>query len=181
MSRPTAQAGFTLVELLVALVVTMLALALAAQVLMESAQMLADAAAEQTDAPMPLVLARLRGDVRAAGRFRLLPGTGGEPALLLEGHPAGLVLYEKVGDELRRTVLDAAFQPRGSAPALRGVTGWSCSSIGPGLLVVSLSHRRSSLRRGPLPALPGRRGPASEERTESILVALRGEGLGDRW
>ncbi|HYN22698.1 MAG TPA: prepilin-type N-terminal cleavage/methylation domain-containing protein [Thermoanaerobaculia bacterium] len=171
-----AQAGFTLVELLVSLVITMLALALAAQVLMESSQMLVDAAAEQADSAMPLVVARLRGDVRAAASFHVVG-----PALLLEGHPAGTVVYERAGEELRRTVLDGTGQILGSAPALRGVTGWSCIPVGPGLLAVTLAHRRSTLRRGPLPALPAQRGPKQEERSELFLVAPRGAGLGESW
>lgn len=174
------EAGFTLVELLISLLVTALALALAAQVTMEGAQMLADAAAEQADAPMPLVAVRLRDDVRAASRFEVLPGLEG-PALFLEGHPAGLVVYQKVGDELRRTVVDATGKVRGEAPALRGVTAWSCAPLAPGLAAVTLSHDRSALRRGPLPALPGRRGPRSEQRSETFLVAPRGAGLGSAW
>ena len=100
-----SEAGFTLVELLISLLLLSLALALAAQVMMEGAQMLTDAAAEQADAPMPLVAARLRGDIRAATGFEVLEGLEG-PALFLDGHPAGLVVYQKIGDELRRTVLD---------------------------------------------------------------------------
>lgn len=174
------EAGFTLVELLVSMVITMLALALAAQVLMESSQMLVDAAAEQADAPMPLVVARLRGDVRAAASFQIVAGPDG-PALLLEGHPAGAVVYERVGEELRRTVLDGSGGVLGSAPALRSITDWSCFPAGPGLLGVSLAHRRSGLRRGPLPALPAQRGAKQVERTEIFLVAPRGAGLGESW
>jgi len=174
------QAGFTLVELLISLVVMGLALALTAQVLMEGAQMLTDVAAEQADAPMPLVAARLRGDVRASSGFEVLPGLEG-PALFLEGHPAGVVVYQKVGDELRRTVLDETGKVRGEAPALRGITGWSCAPLAPGLVAVTLSHNRSAIRRGPLPNLPGQRGPRSEVRSETFLVAPRGAGLGSAW
>lgn len=166
------QAGFTLVELLISLAVISLALALTAQVMMEGAQMLTDAAAEQADAPVPLVVARLKGDVRAAAGFEVLPGLEG-PALFLHGHPAGpagLVVYQKVGDELRRTVVGA-----GEAPALRGVTSWSCAPLG-GVVAVTFSHRRSAIRRGPLPNLPANRGPRSEERTETFLVGPRGGG-----
>lgn len=180
MSRGGFQAGFTLVELLVSLVLTGLALALTAQVMMEGAQMLTDAAAEQTDAPMPLVAARLRGDVRAAARFEVMPGLEG-PALFLGGHPAGLVVYQKIGSELRRTVIDQTGKIRGEAPALRGMTSWNCAPIGPRLVAVSLSHSRSRMRRGPLPTLPGRRGPRFEERSETFLVAPRGTGLGAAW
>ncbi|HEX6862671.1 MAG TPA: prepilin-type N-terminal cleavage/methylation domain-containing protein [Thermoanaerobaculia bacterium] len=174
------QAGFTLVELLISLLLLSLALALTTQVMMEGAQMLTDAAAEQADAPMPLVAARLRGDIRAAYGFEVLEGLEG-PALFLDGHPAGLVVYQKVGDELRRTVLDANGKVRGEAPALRGVTAWSCAPVAPGLVAVSLSHRRSAIRVGPLPMLPGNRGPRSEERSETFLVAPRGAGLGSAW
>lgn len=180
MNRGGSQGGFTLVELLISLVVMALALALTAQVMMEGAQMLTDSTAEQADAPMPLVAARLRGDVRAAAGFEVLPGLEG-PALFLEGHPAGLVVYQKVGDELRRTVMDETGKVRGEAPALRGVTSWSCAPLAPGLVAVTLSHSRSAVRRGPLPALPGRRGPRTEERSETFLVAPRGAGLGSAW
>jgi prepilin-type N-terminal cleavage/methylation domain-containing protein len=174
--------GFALLELLIALVLVSLALALSAQVLMESSQMLADVAAEQTDAPMPLVVARLRGDVRAASGFEVLPGESGDPPrLVLLGHPAGTILYEPIGRELRRTVLGEDGMLRGSAPALHNLTGWSCAEVTPRLLLVTVSHRRSKLRPGLLPQLPGQRGPVSEERTESILVAPRGAGLGRSW
>lgn len=180
MTRSSSQAGFTLIELLIALVLASLALTLAAQVMMEAAQMLTDAAAEQTDAPMPLVIARLRGDVRAAAGFEVLPGIEG-PALFLEGHPAGTIVYQRIGDELRRTVLDAFGQVRGETPALRGVTAWACAPVGPRLVGVTLAHRRSALRHGPLPALPGQRGPRLEERNETFLAAPRGHGLGAAW
>lgn len=163
------QAGFTLVELLISLVVISLALALTAQVMMEGAQMLTDAAAEQADAPVPLATARLKGDVRASSGFEVLPGLEG-PALVLYGHPAGTVVYQKVGDELRRTVVDV-----GETPALRGVTSWSCAPLG-GVVAVTFSHGRSAIRRGPLPNLPANRGPRSEQRTETFLVAPRGGG-----
>jgi len=175
-----SESGFTLVELLVSLVVLTLALALSAQVMMEGAQMLTDAAAEQTDAPMPLVVARLRGDIRAAAGFAVLPGIEG-PALFLDGHPAGVVVYQKVGDDLLRTVLGAGGDVVGEGPALHGVSAWSCAPVGPGLVGITLTHRRSALRRGPLPNLPVRRGPRSAERTETFLAAPRGAGLGEAW
>lgn len=173
--------GFALLELLIALVLVSLALGLTAQLLMESSQMLTAAAAEQTDAPMPLVLARLRGDVRAAGGFDVLAAEDGSARLFLLGHPAGTVLYEQIGRDLRRTLLDEEGGVLGSSTALRGVTGWSCGAVSPRLLLVTISHRRSLVRVGVLPQVPSRRGPVSEERTESFLVAPRGAGLGRSW
>jgi prepilin-type N-terminal cleavage/methylation domain-containing protein len=168
--------GFALLELLIALVLVSLALGLTAQLLMESSQMLTTAAAEQTDAPMPLVLARIRGDVRASGGFKVV-----EERLYLLGHPAGTVVYDRAGRDLRRTVLDDHGAVLGSSPALRGVTQWSCGEVGTRLLLITIGHRRSLVRVGMLPQVPGRRGPVSEERTESILVTPRGAGLGLSW
>lgn len=168
------QRGFALLELLIALVLVSLALGLTAQLLMESSQMLTAAAAEQTDAPMPLVLARIRGDVRASGGFDVV-----EDRLYLLGHPAGTVVYERDGGELRRTVLDQHGLILGSSPALRGVTQWSCGPIGTRLLLVTVGHDRSPLRTGVLPQMPRQHKP--DERTESILVAPRGAGLGLSW
>ena len=173
--------GFALLELLIALVLVSLALGLTAQLLMESSQMLTAAAAEQTDAPMPLVLARLRGDVRASGGFEILAAEDGSARLFLLGHPAGTILYERAGRDLRRTVLNQHGAILGSSSALRGVTQWSCGAVGPRLLLISVGHRRSLLRAGVLPQIPSRRGPVSEERAESILVAPRGSGLGLSW
>jgi prepilin-type N-terminal cleavage/methylation domain-containing protein len=173
--------GFALLELLIALVLVSLALALTAQLLMESSQMLASAAAEQTDAPMPLVMARLRGDVRASGGFEIQAAEDGSARLFLFGHPAGIIVYDRVGRDLRRTVIDRDGNILGSSTALRGVTGWSCGGVGPRLLLVTVSHRRSLIRPGVLPQLPNQRGPVSEERSESFLVAPRGFGLGASW
>ena len=174
--------GFALLELLIALVLVSLALGLTAQLLMESSQMLTAAAAEQADAPMPLVLARLRGDVRASDGFEVQAAADGSARLFLLGHPAGMVLYERIGRDLRRTVLDRhGAAVLGSSTALRGLTGWSCGAVGPRLLLVTIGNHRSLLRPGVLPQLPSRRGPVSEERTESFLVAPRGAGLGRSW
>ena len=174
--RRSGAAGFTLVELLVSLFLLLLALALAAQLLVESSQMLADAAAEQVESPLPLAVARLRADIVGAASFTLL-----DDRLLLEGHPAGTVLYEMTGDELRRIVVDAAGEPLGESVLLRGVAGWRCSEAGPRLLAVAIRYRRRAVRPSPLPVLPAHRGASSEERTETLLLAPRGAGLGGSW
>ena len=112
MTRRDAQAGFTLVELMISLLLTLLALGLAAQVLMESAQVLTDTAAEQIDAPVPLALARIRGDVQSSRSYSVISGSPGS-RLMLFGHPAGTLVYEQSGGELTRTVLDPLGSPLG--------------------------------------------------------------------
>jgi prepilin-type N-terminal cleavage/methylation domain-containing protein len=174
------QAGFTLVELMVSLVLLLLGLALAAQILMESAQLFAEAAGEQTDAPIPLAIARLRGDVLASSSFQVATGEEGL-LLVLEGHPAGTVFYERVGEELRRGVLDAAGDPGETTAVLRGVSQWVCLPASPRLVVLGVRYRRHAVPRSPLPRLPAFRGPATEERQEWLALAPRGGGLGDGW
>lgn len=180
MTRRDAQAGFTLVELMISLLLTLLALGLAAQVLMESAQVLTDTAAEQIDAPVPLALARIRGDVQSSRSYSVISGSPGS-RLMLFGHPAGTLVYEQSGGELTRTVLDPLGNPLGSATVMRRVTDWSCLAVTSRLVSITFRYQRHAPRRSPLPTAPGQRGPTSEERIESILLALRGGGLGVGW
>lgn len=163
--------GFSLVELLIALVVVSLALALATQILMETSQMLADSAAEQIESPLPLVRARLRGDIQAAARADILrDGLGRMRDLRLSG-PAGTVVYRQ----------DDGVLWRSDTPLLRGVRSWECVTDGSSLVVVTIVYRARGLRRTPLPNAPAARGPLEEERTETLLAAPRGAGLGLGW
>jgi len=175
--RARGAPGFTLVELLIALVLLLLALALAAQVLAESAQAFAAAEGEAAEPPAPLLLARLRGDVRAAGACSVLADGG----LRLDGHPAGTVVYRKLGAELRREVYDAAGVLTADAPAWRAVVAFQSAALGSRLAVAAVRYRRKALGRSPLPGLPADRGPAWEERTATLVAAARGAGLGASW
>jgi prepilin-type N-terminal cleavage/methylation domain-containing protein len=169
--------GFTLVETLIALVLLLFALALAAQLLAESAQRFATAQGEVTEPPVALLVARLRGDVRAAAAFSVLPDGG----LRLDGHPAGTVVYRQVGSELRRQVYEASGELAADAPAWRNVVEFSSAAVGDRLAALSVRYRRRALGRSPLPGLPANRGAVWEEKTETLLVAPRGAGLGNGW
>lgn len=184
MSRPShdpravrAARGFTLVEVLIALVLLMLALAIAAQLLEESAERLATVQGEATEPPADLLLARLRGDVRAAASLAVLP----DGALRLDGHPAGTVVYRRLGSELRREVYDAGGELAAETPAWRNVVGFESVALSDKLAAVALSYRRRRLGRSPLPGLPADRGPVWEEKTESLVATARGAGLGAGW
>ena len=174
---PLAAAGFSLIELLVASVVLLVALAIAAQLLMESAEQLVDATGEQADPTVPVLLDRLRGDVLASSGYTACE----EDRLLLVGHPAGQVLYQRVGGELHRAVLDASGTFLGDGIPWRGVSAWSCQPLAPHLVRLELQYRVHKDRRTLNPALPGERGPATEVRTESLFLAPRGGGLGESW
>jgi len=166
---------------MVALVLFMLAAAFVAQLLMETSQQLADAAAEQVEAPMPLVRARLRADIQAAHEavcVLRLDGTPDEARLLQ--HPAGTVIYRVDEGVLVRRVEDDHGRPLGEGPMLRGIESWSCRD-GYGLLWLQLTFQRRAVRRKPLVVEPGARGPLTETQVESLLVAPRGGGLGEGW
>jgi prepilin-type N-terminal cleavage/methylation domain-containing protein len=174
------QAGFTLVELLVAFVILALALALTAQLLQEGQLALVDTTREQTEAPITLVLARIRNDVLSAAAFYVVPGSGGARLTLL-GHPAGTVIWEREGDQLVRGVNGAP-----GAPVLRNVTGWAAASFSAGVtsapvVSVEIHYNAPSVRRRRLvtEAVQGT-GPGWEERSESLLLLPRGGGRRER-
>ena len=173
--RSRSTSGFSLVEVMVALALFALAAAFAAQLLLETAQQLTDAATEQAESPMPLVRARLRADIQSSQTAvcaRLPDGTLEE--VRLSGHPAGEVVYRVEERTLWRQV------EQDKDPVLREVESWSCADGG-GLLWIQLAHWRRAVRRTPLIVAPGARGPLSEPRMESLLVAPRGAGLGEGW
>jgi prepilin-type N-terminal cleavage/methylation domain-containing protein len=173
--------GFSLVEVLVALVLFLVAAAFVAQLLQETAQQLADAAAEQVEAPMPLVRARMRSDVQASqGAVCVVRIDGTPEEVRLLRHPAGTVLYRVDEGLLWRQVEDDHGHVLGEGPVLRGVESWSCADGG-GLLWLQLDYRRRAVRRTPLVVEPGARGPLTEIRHESLLAAPRGAGLEAGW
>jgi prepilin-type N-terminal cleavage/methylation domain-containing protein len=179
MRKVGGTAGFTLIEVLVAMTLLALALALAAQLLAEGAQRLSDVAAEQRDQAVPLALSRLRADVQAATALSLEGGLAGR--VLLTGLPEGRILYERSGDELVRSPLSATGAPIARVVLIQGLTAWSCELRGPRLLRLDLRYLGSARRRSPLALPPSWRGPRVEERSESLFLALRGAGLGDSW
>ena len=180
MRRRAAEGGFSLIELLVALVLVGLGLALAAQLLMETSQMLADAAAEQTETALPLARAHLRTDIQACRSAMTVPGLAG-PELWLVGHPAGTVRYRKVGREIRRDVAAGVGVWEGEAVAMGNVQSFVVLSVTTELVAVEIHVLRRAVRHSPLPAVPGVRGPADEERLETLVVAPRGGGLELGW
>jgi type II secretory pathway pseudopilin PulG len=174
--------GFTLVEVLISLTLLILALALAAQLLGETQQMMVDAARQALDPAAALVATRLRVDVLGASAALAAQNFDQSCSFLeLTGNPEGPIVYQRVGEQLMRTVLAADGTPMGALVLLRGTTAFSCvtSSLGSAQVVLlDYRYRRSRVRRSPLPLLPAMWGPAQEEVRESLVLAPRGSGLG---
>jgi prepilin-type N-terminal cleavage/methylation domain-containing protein len=178
----SGQAGFTLLELSISLVILLVALALASQLLMETSQLFAESAGESVDAPVPLVIGRIRGDVQ--GATGVLP-IHDESGALLQVVISGLdreIVYEKLGVALYRTVDLHDGNPAQRALLWPGVTGWQCVRLEPrGLILLEVRYRRRTTPRTPLPTLPALRGPLLETLTQRMFLLPRGAGLGETW
>ncbi len=165
-------AGFTLVEMLVALAVLTVALALAAGLLREAAWTLAGAAREARAPLAPLAAATLRSDLRASAGAAPHPlAVPGSPLwvsdpLVLLGHPAGTVVYAREGDRLVRRVLPAAGGVPSERDLLRDVTVWGWRLPAAGLVEVRATFAP--------PAPPG------GLRHRRFLTGTTAGGAGDR-
>ncbi len=182
MKRIRGEAGFTLVEICISMALLLLALALAAQILMETSQLFAETSGEALDAPVPLVITRMRADI--------LGSTGVVPILDEEDHLIAVavqglgqrIVYQKEDENLFRTVVPLNGDPPENPVLLwRGVTGWNCQVLKGNLVDLEVTYRRRTVPRSPLPTLPGTRGLLSEELTQKMYLLPRGGGLGDRW
>jgi prepilin-type N-terminal cleavage/methylation domain-containing protein len=179
-----AQGGFTLIEILIALVLMMLGLLLAAQLLMETSKLFAETSGEATDTPVPLVLARIRGDIQgSAAASPVLQVDGSLAAITMLGGPDGEIVYAKQGTDLFRSVIPSNGDPP-KPPSLlwRGVTAWSCQIVsGTSVVDLQVTYRRRSVPHTPLAVLPAYRGALTEELTQRMYLLPRGGGLGASW
>lgn len=179
------EAGFTLVELVVAMLLLGLAVALSAQLLGEAQQMLVDAGHEALDPAAALIATRLRADVLGATVAVAAQQPDHSCAYLeLVGQPPGPILYQLTGGGLVRSVLDAGGMPSGAAVLLPSATAFSCvtSSLGgPTVVLLDYRYRRTRTRRSPLMLVPSLWGPRQEEVRESLILVPRGGGLGTWW
>ncbi len=184
MRRRRARGGFTLVEVLIALVVLMVGLAIATGLLGEAQQMLADVVREARDPAAALVATRLRGDIESASSATVRRDPELDRERLELAGPQGRVVLEANGGELLRTVLGADGTPLGTAVLLQRLEEFRptilAGDVG-ALVCLEYAYRRSRLRRSPLPLLPGQWGPREETVRETLCLTPRGAGLGGGW
>jgi prepilin-type N-terminal cleavage/methylation domain-containing protein len=172
-------AGFTLIETAVALVLLLAGLLIAADLLMETARLFVETSGEALDTPVPLVLARIRGDFQDAASITPEKDDVGNLARVKILMVNREIEYQKVGDSLYRTlVADGGGAPTGEPEILwRGITAWSCTAGGKSSPVwFSVTYQRRTTAHTPLAVLPAFRGALQEKRIEKFYVLPRGQG-----
>jgi len=172
------QAGFTIVEMMIALVLLLVGLMIAADLLDESSRLFVETSGEALDTPAALTDARIRADVQGATSVTplLSPIDGTLVAIHVSGGGQEIV-YQKTSDSIYRTIVSLSGPPQPPVLLWRGVTSWSCeggSKDDPAIL--SVTYTRRSTPRTPLPVLPVYRGPLQEEATEVLYLLPRGDG-----
>jgi prepilin-type N-terminal cleavage/methylation domain-containing protein len=177
--RWRGQAGTTLVELLVALVVLAVGLALAAGLLIQSYRMLAQSGIEMRDPAAELAMNQLRADLQGASRVvdgSLLAGWSRDHlVLVLPGR--GPVLYERAGDRLVRRARDDA----SGRTVLDGLVSWRWVEEAPRLVTVEVVYEGHARRSQGVVSPQGPVATPSTWHTRRLRVALRGGGLGRGW
>jgi len=143
--RRRSAAGYTLVELLVALVLLSLALALANGLLLESIRIFSTSGRELREPASELALRLLREDLRASAPVTSMVD--------LDCRRADRVERWAVDDgRLYRTSLALDGTPIGRRPMLDRMVSFRWTTIGPGLVQVDLVRRRpdgtSAMRAG---------------------------------
>ncbi|HET9209733.1 MAG TPA: prepilin-type N-terminal cleavage/methylation domain-containing protein [Thermoanaerobaculia bacterium] len=172
------QAGFTIIEMMIALVLLLVGLLIAADLLTESSRMFVETSGEALDTPAPLADARIRADVQGATSVApvLSPLDGKLAAILVAGGGQEIV-YQKTGDTIYRVINVPGGPPQTPVTLWRGVTDWKCEGGGQGSpALLTVTYTRRSTPHTPLPVLPAYRGPLQEEVTEVLYILPRGNG-----
>ena len=168
MRRRRRAAGFSLVEMLVALVILLIGLALAAEIGVRARAILARSVRDALRPPIAAVLARLRTDVQGADDFvwPILTDRSGwteEPLSLRTAQ--GEVLYRSVFGTIERATFDTTGIQTGRLPLMRDGATWHWRPVGSGLVEVSIAYLAE-------PGAPGEAGKAI--RRETLRLTLRG-------
>ena len=139
MSRRAREAGFSLVELLVSMLVLVLVLMVTNGLLVESLRIFSNSGRELREPGTELTLRLLREDLHAA---RPLPaGSGGHLGLTCE-RPERIEVWEMDDDRLVRRTYDPAWNLLGTRPMLDKMIEFSWSTPREGLVEVRLTRRK---------------------------------------
>lgn len=180
-ARRGREAGFTLLEAVVALAVASVGLALAAGLLIETHRLAAQVGLElrapAVEAPLELLRSELQSAAGIAASRGAHPagGAGSRDRLVLVRHGAPPIVYERDGDRLVRRVGETG-RARTVVPRL---VSWRWFQPAPGLVTVEVVHGGGRGAPGGRVSLRGRIAEWRRPRAVRITAALRGAG-GDR-
>lgn len=175
-----AAAGYTLLEMVVALAVFVVGLVLVAGVLIESHRMLAQVGVELRAPEVDGALDLLRVELQGAA------GVGGGPAgggpgwsrdrLMVTRPDGATVVYERQGRRLVRRW--GGQEGRTVVPDL---VSWRWRRLGPTLVTVEVVWEAGDRPAGVVASPRGRIGAGRGWRMERITAAVRGGGAGRGW
>lgn len=182
--RRRAAAGFTLLELVVALAVLALATMIASRLLLESQLRLAHAARRALDPAATIALEQVRADVRASAGVPARDFEWSWEPLVLAGHPAGEVRYRKLGADLVREIYaGGGALPSSERVVVRGVKVWRwrrLRGVPLPLVEIELGFRETP-RLGLLAAAGQRAAEVSTLRSRRVVVSPRQAGGKRGW
>ena len=171
----THNRGFTVLEMLVALVLTSVVVLAAAQLVAESAQVIDGAGRTMRSPSFTLAMATLRRDVQgAAGAGPSSAHGWSEGALELiswDGHRVRIFVE---GDAIVRQTVDESGRSTGRRVLVRGVSAWWWRSPDPWTIDLRMT---ATVIPDPIPA----RQPVALRRTETRRFAMRGSPGGRSW
>jgi prepilin-type N-terminal cleavage/methylation domain-containing protein len=172
-------AGFTLVEVMIALAVLSIGMALASRLLIESQLGLVRANAELGN-PMPrYALALLRWDLEQATAVPpLLPVWRSTPLILTLASGERVAWARSELDDLERVVLEDDGTLKVRHVVLRDVADWQWKPVTTRLIDAEVIWRARDTSQVPLADVPRTWSPPAVERSAWLRVALRSEGAG---
>ena len=167
--------GYSVVELLVALALTVVVVLVAGQLVAEAVELFGTAGQQVRDPAVILTVATVRRDIQDSTGLVSAPVVGWSTAPLdLLSWDGQRVRICHQGDALVRIPLDAMGRPTGRRVLCRGVTAWWWRMVSTSILDV-----RFTILEHPDP-VPGRRSTA-RRRTEFRRFAIRGGSHGRSW
>ncbi len=180
--RRRRSAGFSVLELLVSFAILAIAMTIAGRLLLESQARMAHSARQALEPVAVLALKQIRADVRAAGRVPAGDFEWNWGPLVLLGHPAGTMRYEKVGTDLVRTVVGGT-SGGGRRIVMREVSIWRWRlSRGAPLPLVEMELGHQEIPRlGLLAAAGQREAPIPVIRSHRVAVSPRQAGGRSGW
>jgi hypothetical protein len=146
MSRARSALGFTVIEALVSLLLTLLFMTIAVG-LLRDAHLASLAVRREAIDPTPQHIAQsLRTDVHRSRRIErqlgAIPGRWSYSPLSLVLPDGGIVRYDKSDETVGRELLSSAGVSLGVRPLLRDVLSWRWLELAPDLVEVELVFRR---------------------------------------